>query len=683
MTGSKTSSRRLAVPVVCALTAVAVLVLVATRAVMVPLTFDEAVTYERTVDASPLAVLDFRTATNHLLNTLLTRASHAVFGSAVWALRLPSVLAAAGFLAALAAFARRMRHAGIAAAGFVVLATNLYALDYFALSRGYGLVLCTLTAALYALVRWVDAPDDGRWLKWALGAAALAVVANFAVLPAMAALAVVVVVRGALRPAAVRVVPAPSRRGPAAMAAIVVAAAAFSLVVFSRDRALSPSLYTPVSVRVIGLLDDELADVFVYRQDVRGEFRPLLRGDDGVWRTGDVRDTWGLKIDLPKAHDRNLAAIEVAIGGRVFRRTRLDEGPWTGYDWRGRRMLRSTEALAAPRSAVPGIAPAINWGGDAAHWRLAAIHAAGVVGVLLASWAALAGLGRAAVRWGVVRDDEWRWITGAALAVGGVCAAPLYLLQRNGELYYGGVSGLIPDTLGSLISGTLYTRAVTLDGAYGAAWTLGLLAVATGVAGVRAPSRDLARAPLAVLGLGGLVLLMVRLQHDLLGAPYPFGRTGLYLWPIAGVWLWLLADRLADSGRALRAATTAAALAIAALSGWHAVAVFNLRRTFDDYADAAVPAVLRAIAEDVGAQRRPPPFIHLGVEWIVSPAARYYADRLELPRSKILVHVVPDAEVAADYVYVLNPQLAQGSAIQAFPEARGTLYRVPPAAPEP
>lgn len=673
MTGVR-GPRRPLVIAACAVTGAAVLTLVVARAVRVPLTFDEAVTYERTIASGLLTVFDFRTATNHLLNTLLTRVSHAIAGSDAWALRLPNVLAAAGYLAALAAVARRTHHPAVAIGGFVVLASNLYAIDFLALSRGYGLALCGLTVATYGLSRWIDSPPGGPWLGRALLAGVGAVAANFAVLPALLALAGVAVIAAIGRGA---VAPSPSGRPWTTPVLILIAAAAYSFAVYSRERVLSPDLFAPVTVRVAGLLDDELADVFVFRQEATGRFRELPRVAPGVWRTDELRDAWGLKIDLPHVLDRNLAAIDVSIGDRTFRRTRLVEGPWQGHDWNGRRVLQSTTALGLPRSRVAGIDAAINWRGDAMHWTLAARFTAATLAALCVLWAGLAIAGRGLVAARRLTAAECGALTSAVLAAAAVSAAPLVLLRRNEELYYGGTAGLVTDTLGSLAYATSYTRWFPAMVVTSLAWLLGAAALLTVALWAAPAARRAARGPMALLAVVLLVLIGVRLQHDVAGAPYPLGRTALFLWPLVGVWLWQLADTLAAMAVWIGRIVSLASITAALVASAHAATACNLERTFDDYADAAVPGMLRTIADEVAGTRRPSPFVHLGVEWTVLPVTRYYAARLELPRSKVLVHVVPDDEIVADYVYVLSPRLAQGTPVQAFPLGRGTLYRVP------
>jgi hypothetical protein len=78
---------------------------VLTRAVSVPLTYDEAVSFIRYVAPDPGAVFDFGIAANHWLNTVLSRLFHAVI-PASWSLRLPSMLAGALYLVSAVALAR-------------------------------------------------------------------------------------------------------------------------------------------------------------------------------------------------------------------------------------------------------------------------------------------------------------------------------------------------------------------------------------------------------------------------------------------------------------------------------------------------------------------------------------------------------------------------------------------------
>lgn len=118
------------------------------RAVLVPLTFDEAGAFLTNIEGDVGAAVDFATAQNHLLQTLPSRLAFAAFAS-TWALRAPSVVGGVVYLAAAFAVARRTG-GGPAAGSFVVMAANPYLLEYFALGRGYGLAVGLAMAAIVA-----------------------------------------------------------------------------------------------------------------------------------------------------------------------------------------------------------------------------------------------------------------------------------------------------------------------------------------------------------------------------------------------------------------------------------------------------------------------------------------------------------------------------------------------------
>ena len=227
-------------------------------------------------------------------------------------------------------------------------------------------------------------------------------------------------------------------------------------MVFSRQHVLSSELFTPILVRTVGLFESENEQIQVFRADPTGRFRPLERETMGAWRSDPMRNAWGLRIELPMSVDRNLTSLQVTIGTQVFRRDRHEDGPWTVWDSGSHRVLRSTAALAAPRSHIGTVAGAINWGGDAGQWRLAAVYTAGLVALLAIGAASLAGAASMAVRAGRIGYGEARLLVSALVAVAGLTAAPLYLLQRDGQLYFGGTTGLVSDTFGSLLDKTAY-----------------------------------------------------------------------------------------------------------------------------------------------------------------------------------------------------------------------------------
>ncbi len=132
------------------------------RAVRVPLTCDEAFTGNHWVDRGPLAALTFDgpvRSNNHLLNSLLSTVSQAVFGRTPFALRLPNLIAHAVFLFASWRLLSRVAGGGVALAAFALLNGNPLLLELFGLARGYGLALGFVAPALSYAVRAFEAEE--------------------------------------------------------------------------------------------------------------------------------------------------------------------------------------------------------------------------------------------------------------------------------------------------------------------------------------------------------------------------------------------------------------------------------------------------------------------------------------------------------------------------------------------
>jgi hypothetical protein len=161
---------------------------VALRAYLLSITHDEASTWAGAQAIDDLWVC-FRepscwgTANLHWLNTWLLRRTTAWLGQAEWVIRLPNVLALALYLGVLI---RLLRHHSdvlwLRWAGFGLLATNPYLLDFFSLARGYALGCAFL---LWSWEQWEvyqRRPAIGHaLLSWL--AAILAVLSNFTFLP--------------------------------------------------------------------------------------------------------------------------------------------------------------------------------------------------------------------------------------------------------------------------------------------------------------------------------------------------------------------------------------------------------------------------------------------------------------------------------------------------------------------
>ena len=149
--------------VLAALSAAA-LAYAAVRAVRIPIVHDEALTYFLYVAGRGVGQLDPRSTfevNNHFLNSLLSAASRWLFGEGELALRLPNLLSLPLYLAATARLALRQRTAALTVAAFLLLNGSAFAMEFFSLSRGYGLGLAFLASGVALLVEAFEDAEAG------------------------------------------------------------------------------------------------------------------------------------------------------------------------------------------------------------------------------------------------------------------------------------------------------------------------------------------------------------------------------------------------------------------------------------------------------------------------------------------------------------------------------------------
>ncbi len=161
------------------------------RAFTQSLVHDEALTNELYITGPLANIFNHFDANHHFLNTVLMRASAAIFGDSEWALRLPALGGAALYFTAvyrIAALAFWRWVVPLAAAATALLSLNPFLLDFMVAARGYGLALALLMWALALLLEQFQAPAIApKKLTWAGAALALSVTANLIfVLPAAA-----------------------------------------------------------------------------------------------------------------------------------------------------------------------------------------------------------------------------------------------------------------------------------------------------------------------------------------------------------------------------------------------------------------------------------------------------------------------------------------------------------------
>jgi hypothetical protein len=149
------------------------------RTIRIPIVHDEAQTYFQFV-AGPwgAGLLDPRIPgpENNNLNAILSVAAWKIFGGGDLAFRLPNLLAYPLFLVATARLALRQSTAALSVAAFLLLNANAFAVEFFSLSRGYGLGLAFLASGVAFLVGALERP--GRtWVPASLGVICLGLAA--------------------------------------------------------------------------------------------------------------------------------------------------------------------------------------------------------------------------------------------------------------------------------------------------------------------------------------------------------------------------------------------------------------------------------------------------------------------------------------------------------------------------
>ncbi|MDP4280899.1 MAG: hypothetical protein Q8867_01990 [Bacteroidota bacterium] len=124
------------------------------RAIYIPVAHDEVATFFFYVHTGNfLPFLSHWDANNHFLNSALTYYSYRLFGSSPLALRLPNLLFAPLFFYYCYKISQELSHTVLRWVFFLSLSLSHSMLEFFALSRGYGMSMALLFAAVYYLIR--------------------------------------------------------------------------------------------------------------------------------------------------------------------------------------------------------------------------------------------------------------------------------------------------------------------------------------------------------------------------------------------------------------------------------------------------------------------------------------------------------------------------------------------------
>lgn len=132
-----------------------VFVYVVLRAIYIPLTHDEALSFSLFVPKNIFDIIGYVETygmpNNHILNTLLIKATTFLFGDSTLSIRFPNIAGAFLYLTYVYRFAANQKSEWIKWALVLLLISNLYILEFAGLARGYGLANALMLAAMFHL----------------------------------------------------------------------------------------------------------------------------------------------------------------------------------------------------------------------------------------------------------------------------------------------------------------------------------------------------------------------------------------------------------------------------------------------------------------------------------------------------------------------------------------------------
>jgi hypothetical protein len=151
------------------------------RAYLLSITIDEAYSYLFFVQKS-VNHFNLASANNHLLNTFLVKNCVRIFGLSELTIRLPNVLAHLLFLVYSAKLFNKFSSKTLTIFAFLIININPFVLDFFSLSRGYGLSLGLMMGSIYFGYRFIHQKRNyiSAFISEIFGCAAL--FANFILL---------------------------------------------------------------------------------------------------------------------------------------------------------------------------------------------------------------------------------------------------------------------------------------------------------------------------------------------------------------------------------------------------------------------------------------------------------------------------------------------------------------------
>src|ERR1035437_8833160 len=128
------------------------------RAYLLSFTWDESYSYLEFTRKGifTLSSYNYMASNNHLLNTWLTELSLRLFSLSEFTLRLPNLLAHILFLVYSGKLVSKIPSKTLIICSFLILNLNPFVIDFFSLSRGYGLSMGLMIGSLYFSYKFIE-----------------------------------------------------------------------------------------------------------------------------------------------------------------------------------------------------------------------------------------------------------------------------------------------------------------------------------------------------------------------------------------------------------------------------------------------------------------------------------------------------------------------------------------------
>lgn len=246
---------------------------------------------------------------------------------------------------------------------------------------------------------------------------------------------------------------------------------------------------------------------------------------------------------------------------------------------------------------------------------------------------------------------NWRFLVLNASFIIGVCGWLLFL-QRRRELYYGGNTGFLTDTIGSLLSASFsgfYLEKVTLDGLKLAVLSSFLLMLLIEIRSV-VMHRKITFALIA-LSLLALSIGFIFFQGTVLHSPWPLDRTVLYLVPLFTLCAILQLGAYENSRHRFVGSGLLSGIVVISLTNFAYGSSFG--RTIIWNFDADTRTMIEDLRVTHDADPIPAKRVKLGCEWIHEPTANYYRQRWQIDW---LAPITREGFERGDYDYLYLPE---------------------------